>query len=179
MSVIILDTETTGLVLPEPVDIDRQPKITEFYADKYELDSNSEYHHTDSLHLMFNPGEPLSKKIIKITGITDEMLADEPPFAFHVDELKKFFLGSTLAVGHNIDFDMNVLKYELIRIQQASRFPWPMNRFCTVQRSMHIHGHRLTLKKLHKHFFGEFPDVSHRAESDVKATAECYFELVK
>ncbi len=57
---------------------------------------------------LINPKRSLSVKIINLTGITDEMLADKPEES---EVLPRFleFIGSSVLVAHNASFDMSFL----------------------------------------------------------------------
>ena len=73
---IIFDLETTGLPKAEGSDLDLQPRIIEFGAIKYNdaLIGKGEMREDARLEFFCNPGHLLDPKIIKITGITDDML---------------------------------------------------------------------------------------------------------
>ena len=62
---IVMDLETTGLVMPDAVDIKQQPYIIEFGAVKLDKDLNIK----EELGFLVNPNQELSPKITKITGI--------------------------------------------------------------------------------------------------------------
>ena len=64
-SIIVFDTETTGL--------GSDAKIIEFAAVRY-LISETGLRETNKIDLFLNPEEPLSEKIVELTGITDEIL---------------------------------------------------------------------------------------------------------
>ena len=57
---------------------------------------------------LINPGIPIPKNIIALTGITNNMVQDAPIIS---DVLPEFlvFIGTTPLVGHNIDFDVTFL----------------------------------------------------------------------
>ena len=102
---IVFDLETTGLPKAEGADLDLQPRITEFGAVKLDDDLNE----IGVLEFMCNPGIPLDPQITKITGITDEELANKKPFVAMLDEVCDFFLGERTLVAHNLPFDRTVL----------------------------------------------------------------------
>ena len=96
---IVIDLETTGLLMPEASDLKEQPYIIEFAGIK--LDNN--FKSIDSLEFFVNPGFPLPEQIIKITNIKDDDLKDKPPFVSYFDKLAEFFLGEDTIVAHNLD----------------------------------------------------------------------------
>lgn len=65
---------------------------------------------------LINPERKLTKKIVEITGITDEMLVGKPTFR---EVLPKFyeFIGNSVIVAHNASFDWErYMKYFLPKV---------------------------------------------------------------
>ena len=173
--IIVLDTETTGLLEPEAADIKLQPKIIEFAAIKL----NHELVELDRIEFKCNPEMPLPAIITKITGLKDEDVASEPKLIEKIGELQEFFVGSRVLVAHNAGFDVGVIWYELLRLELHRKFPWPPRHICTVENTMQIKGHRLHLANLHEHLFGEKFAGAHRATVDVEALTRCFIKLVQ
>ncbi|MEA4815843.1 MAG: PolC-type DNA polymerase III [Lachnospiraceae bacterium] len=161
---IVFDIETTGLTAG-------YDKITEIGAvkikDKEIIDSYSTF---------INPGIPLPKEIIKLTGITDDMLADAPDISA---ELPRFidFIGDGVLVAHNAAFDTGFIKQEM----KALNLGELKN---TIVDTLEIS--RAMLPDLPKHrlnFVAEALGVSlkghHRAVNDAKATAEIFLKLME
>lgn len=167
---IILDTETTGLVQPEAVRISAQPRLIEFAALKLH---GPKLIVADQLEFMCHPGCPLPTEITNITGITDKDLADRQPFAAHYEKLVEFFLGTETMVAHNLPFDRDILRYELERMGRLLKFPWPPDHKCTVELTNGIRSKRLTLSQLYEHATGKEHKDAHRAMADVEALADC------
>ena len=66
----------------------------------------------DRYSQLFNPGKPIPYKITEITGITDQLVANEPS----VDQvIGKFvdFIGDAVLVAHNAPFDMGFIKRDI------------------------------------------------------------------
>ena len=162
------DTETTGLLKPEANDLNMQPYITELYLVKLKLVEN-EFVFVDEFSSFFKPPMPLDPIITKITGITDEMLADAPTFANKYIELCHFFMGEDTFVAHNAAFDVGMIWTELARLQCEIKFPWPYRHLCTVELSLGIEHHRLKLKDLYFKATGLPHTGAHRAKGDVEA----------
>jgi len=175
MTIIVTDTETTGLVKPIPTDIQFQPFMTEIYACK--LDQNFKF--LGEFGSLVRPPIPISAEITKITGIDDAKLIGAPTFAEIYDPLYDFFQGADMVVGQNIMFDINVINYELMRHDWDKKFCYPKRHVCTIESSYHYQNKRLNLAKLHELLFGEGFEDAHRAKSDVMATVRCFIELVK
>lgn len=170
---IFLDVETTGFVRTESSPLAMQPYITEICLIRLDGDLNI----ISTYNQMFKIPINLEKKIIEITGITDEMLKDKKPFVSHWREIAEFVRGAKYLVAHNVGFDRDCLMYELKRSGKILNFPWPPEHICTVEQSMHLKGHRLKLGLLHEHLLGESFEGAHRAEADVQALIRCYRAL--
>ena len=167
---IFIDTETTGLMRPDAAELNLQPFLTEMFAVKLteDLEYISEY------ESMFQPMVPISEDIERITGITNEMVANAPKFIEQYDALYEFFLGETIAVGHNVAFDLGVLWAELARHRLEYKFPWPKTWICTVEKSMSIEHRRIKLTALYELATGRPHVNAHRARGDVEATFVVY-----
>jgi len=174
MQTIIFDTETTGLVKPESNELNNQPYILEICCYKFEGTDL-----VDTFNTFLKPPRVVPAEITKITGINGEMVESAPTFADAYSDLADFFLGVERLVAHNLAFDRNLLLFELARIEAQFQFPWPKQHICTVERTMHYEQRRMSLSRLYKHLFGYDFANAHRAENDVKALSQCYFELVK
>lgn len=166
---ILLDTETDGLLGPTALPLDQQPKIIEIGLIKLaEPDLNI----VDQLHLLLNPGRPLSEEITKITGLRDEDLRGKPSFARIYPQLVDFFLGEEMLVAHNLPFDRGVLAGELQRIDKLLAFPWPPKHVCTVEATQHLQDKYLKQEVLYEMATGRPADQTHRAHDDVSQLAE-------
>ncbi len=103
---ICFDFETTGF---SPVN----DRITEIGA---VLIRGGEV--VDTFSSLVNPRMPIPARVVEITGITDEMVADAP---FEDDIVPKFldFIGDRLLVAHNAPFDMSFLRAACIRLNRV------------------------------------------------------------
>lgn len=172
--IIIVDTETTGLLAPNPAKIEVQPYITELYAVRL----SPEFDFVDELDIMFKPPIPISEEITKITGITQADVDQHEPFISGYDKLYELFHGCKVVVGHNIEFDLSMIRHELFRYDLEYKFGWPKKHICTVESSFHYKNKRLRLQQLYQHLFGRDFVGAHRAKSDVEATGKCFIEMV-
>ena len=115
----------------------------------------------------------LSDEIVRLTGITDEMLVGAPALSDVIADFYKFTAGCAL-VAHNISFD-----YKFIRFYgEEEGFLFDQPQFDTLvmsQKTLH-----LTHNKLNNvaDFFG-FTFNHHRAFDDAFVTAKIFLELVK
>ena len=73
---VALDTETTGLLKPDSAELQLQPYMTELCLIKF----NSKFEILEKYESLYNIPMPVPELITKITGITDEMLENQPSF---------------------------------------------------------------------------------------------------
>jgi DNA polymerase-3 subunit alpha (Gram-positive type) len=159
---VVFDLETTGL---NP----KHDKIIEIGAVKIE---NGQI--TETFTALIDPHEPLSEKIIAITGIEDEQLAGQPSIE---EILPRFhqFIGESVLVAHNAAFDTGFIREACKKLD----LPYRSTSVDTLGMS------RLLLKDLKRHklnlvakHLGIKLDNHHRALDDATATAEIWFKLV-
>ncbi len=105
MRQIFLDTETTGL---SPESGDRIIEIGCVEIVNRRLTGRK-------IHFYINPERRNSGDAYKVHGLSDEFLADKPPFAHIVDELIEFVSDAEIII-HNAAFDVGFLDAELRRI---------------------------------------------------------------
>lgn len=113
--------------------------------------------------------------IVNLTGITDEMLSKADSTAL---VLSKFysFIGNSILVGHNVNFDINFLYDNCEHVIHK----YLSNDFIdTMRLSRRIH------KELNHHklsdlvqYYNLSYENAHRALSDVEITSKCYICLV-
>lgn len=160
---VVFDIETTGLSK-------ERDKITEIGAVKI---VNGKI--TDSYSTFVNPGVPLSAEIIKLTGITDAMLADAPAIKEVLPEFLKF-CGQAVLVAHNAGFDTG-----FIRAAAAGLRMQPVDN--TVLDTVELARALLPELKSHKlNIVAKEMGVElrghHRAVNDAKATAEIFIKFM-
>jgi DNA polymerase-3 subunit epsilon len=109
MRQIFLDTETTGL---SASDGDR---IIEIGCIEY--DNRRPTGRT--LHRYVNPGRSSHPDAVRVHGITDNFLADKPPFAAVLGEVLDFITGADLVI-HNAAFDVGFLDAEFKRLDKPA-----------------------------------------------------------
>ena len=94
----VLDLETTGLSF-------RTEKITEIGIMKIR---NGEV--LEEFECFVNPEKPIPPKVVEITNITDEMVKDAETIDKIMPKVLEF-VGDSVLVAHNADFDIGFLKY--------------------------------------------------------------------
>lgn len=177
--VVPFDTETTGLIKPNVMDLKDQPEIIELYMAKLICRSDGVIEQIDEIETFLKPMGVVEEFITKITGITPLMVENAPTFEMVFPQLQQFHVGVDAWVAHNCAFDTAMMANEISRIGKVVHFPFPPRKICTVQSSMAIEQRRLTLTNLHKELFGVPFEGAHRAKDDVQAMIRCFKELVK
>ena len=175
MKIVILDTETSGLIRPTPTELTFQPFMAEFYG--IHLTENCEF--VDEFETFVKMPIPMPKEAGKINGITDEMLSNAPSFFQIYEELYDFMKGADIIVGQNVQYDMGIIGFELMRHDLDRKFCYPKRYVDTIEASFRYKNKRLNLQALHELLFGEGFVKGHRARTDVMATVRCFIELVK
>lgn len=112
--------------------------------------------------------------ITKLTGITNEMLANAPKPRV-VLPLFDNFLGDSIIIGYNVNFDINFL-YDEFRAYLNKEMHNNFVDVMRIARKLHpeLHHHRLIDMV---EFFGLTNENAHRALSDCSVTEACYEKL--
>ena len=99
----ILDLETTGFSF-------RTEKITEIGIMKVK---NHEV--IEEFSTFVNPQKPIPQRVVEVTNITDDMVKDAPTIEEVMPRLIDF-VGDSILVAHNADFDIGFLKYNCAQL---------------------------------------------------------------
>ena len=150
----IIDVETTG-------GLAKRDKITEIAVVIH--DGKQIIDQFDSL---VNPGRSIPPQITQITGITNAMVEDAPPFYEIAKQIVEMTEGCVF-VGHNVRFDYSF-------VQEAFKdlgFTYSRRKLCTVRlaRKVYPEFRNYGLDYLTKHFNIKV-DRRHRALDDTLAT---------
>ena len=112
---IVFDTETTGF------DAKGADRITEIGC----LEIIDLLPTGRQFHCYLDPLRDVPEKVVEITGLTTEFLRGKPLFKDKADEFLEF-VGDSIMIAHNAQFDMGFVNAELIR---SGRDPLPAKRF--------------------------------------------------
>jgi len=130
----------------------------------------------DEFQTLINPEMPIPEFITRLTGISNEMVANAPVFSDVVHDLLSF-IGDSILVAHNSGFDMGFLNYEIGRVFEEYRVANPC--LCTVMLSRKllpdIINHKL--KTVAAHYSVDLVN-HHRAGPDAFATAHVFVNLL-
>lgn len=159
---IVFDIETTGLSY-------KHDKITEIGAIKVK---NGEI--IDEFSALINPKVKIPKKIIELTGITDEMVSDKPTINTILPSFMDF-VGDNPLVAHNASFDISFIKENCKKFNM--KFSNTIIDTLSLSKLLIPKLKRYKLNHLAKHFNIELKN-HHRAVDDAKATAEIFINLL-
>ena len=158
---VFFDIETTGL---SPLNCE----ITEIGAVRMK---DGEI--LDEFNMLVNPGVAIPEEIVRLTGITDEMVASEPPIDV---VLPKFldFIGDSVLVAHNASFDTGFISHAAERLGLPFSNPYldtvSMSRYVNPE----LQKHKLDI--LADYFkLGDFKH--HRASDDAKMLAAIFYKM--
>lgn len=159
---VVLDLEITGLS-PE------YDEIIEMSAIRYAGGEK-----TETFSSLIKPKYEVDEYITELTGITNEMLESAPSIEEKIDEFIRF-IGESLIVGYNVNFDINFIYDNLLRIK-GKEFK---NSYVDVMRIA-----RKALPELPHHrqkdianYYGINTDGSHRALVDCEICNDCLIKL--
>ncbi len=178
MRALVLDTETTGLIPNATIKDGRLPEICEVYAALVDFADDGSHAILDELDQLVRPSRPIveDSKSGERHGITNAMVRSAPTFRQVLPALKKMIEQAPVVVAHNATFDREAIDIEARRAGISISWP-PL--ICTVEQSMGLRGHRMTLSDLHEFLVGMKFEGAHRAKVDVAALIRCVGELVR
>ncbi|MFV0351119.1 MAG: PolC-type DNA polymerase III [Oscillospiraceae bacterium] len=161
---VVFDIETTGF---SP----HSERMTEIGA---ALVVNGEI--KEEFDTFVNPQKPIPPEVIKLTGITDAMVADAPLEAEAVKAFLEFANGYVL-VGHNAhDFDMRFIAASAER--SGLEFDYSCIDTLPLAQSLYTGLRNYKLDTIGKHL--EIPSFQHhRANDDARATAQIFVTMLQ
>ena len=183
---IIFDTETTGLPRDynAPMsDVDNWPRLVQLAWQLHDAQGKLISNHN---YIVKPEGFTIPYNAEKVHGIsTKRALAEGHDLKEVLAIFEKDVAGAKHLVGHNIEFDINVVGSEFIRAE----LPMPLTanpldtkdistEFCAIPGGKGGKFKWPTLTELHQKLFGEGFGDAHDAAYDVDATARCFFGLI-
>jgi DNA polymerase III epsilon subunit-like protein len=209
MFVTIFDTETTGLpgtryLVDETLNL--WPHVVQFSYIVYDTDENKLVAVRDFI-IKLPPGVQISKESSDIHGITQEITEEKGVEINSVlTEFMEWCDKSELIVGHNVEFDYNMVCAEFMRLKDdklqgtavyrhiyenyLEKFKNFKKFFCTMKTTVDIcqikkisrqgkeYNKYPSLLELHKHLFGSEPKNLHNSLVDVMVCFRC-FHMIK
>jgi DNA polymerase-3 subunit alpha (Gram-positive type) len=162
---VIVDIETTGL---DP-ELNEITEIAALRVVKGEI--------RDAFASLIRIGRPLPGEIIRLTGITDDMLRESGRDKGEVLRGFLSFVKDTPLIAHNVEFDVPFLSYHL-KQGLAATLKNPL--VCTLRLS------RKLIPGLPSHKLGSVAEyfkiptpLTHRASADVEITYQLWLKLIE
>lgn len=167
MREIVLDTETTGL---DPYSGHRLVSIGCVELMNHMPTGKTYYQ-------LINPERDVPEEVVKVHGLTNEVLDKEPTFKEVVDEFLEFIEDSPLVI-HNADFDMKFINAELAWIKrEAISMDRTIDTLYMARKK--FPGSRVNLDELCRRFnIDNSKRTKHGALLDSELLAEVYLELL-
>lgn len=184
---LIYDTETTGL--PKKynaplTDFDNWPRLVQIAWQLH--DDNG--HLIEAQNIIVKPeGFTIPFNAIKIHGISNERAQEEgKPLAEVLAVFNKVLEKTQYVIGHNIEFDVNIVGSEFLREEIESTLTElatidtknESTQYCALPGGRGGQFKYPTLSELHQKLFGNKFEEAHNAAADVEATARSFFKLV-
>ncbi|NLC96059.1 MAG: PolC-type DNA polymerase III [Erysipelotrichaceae bacterium] len=162
---VIFDLETTGLS-------SYFDKIIEFGAVKIK-----DHQEIDRLQLFINPEMDIPLFITHKTNITNDMVSNEPNFSMVKDQILNF-IGDSVLVAHNADFDFGFLNEALKSVNEK---PLKNTLIDTLDLARVLHSDRRqyrlgNIARLYKIKYDE--DVAHRADYDAEKLKDIFLQML-
>ncbi len=185
---LIFDTETTGLPHNKtaPIsDLDNWPRLVQL---AWQLHDTTGKLLSQKSYLIKPDGFDIPFKAEQVHGISTKRALEEGlPLVDVLTVFREDLSHTLLLVGHNIEFDINIIGAEFIR-QQLSTESFLMlakldtglvsTEYCQLQGGLGGKLKMPTLLELYQKLFNKKFGDAHDASYDVAATAKCFFGLI-
>jgi DNA polymerase III epsilon subunit-like protein len=207
MRILVFDTETTGLPLTKilnPDTLHQWPTIVQFSYVIFDLSLNEIVESKDYI-IKVPKNIEISEDSAKIHGITNEISSNMGiPINEALNEFFYYLRNVDNVIGHNISFDLNMIKVELLRIiynqklsaEQLKNYKYDLhyisnykNIYCTLQDSIKLCNIQAIDKfgrpylkypkliELHQKLFDSSPNNLHNSFNDILVTLRCFMKL--
>lgn len=181
-NILFFDTETTGLpkdYSAPAYNIDNWPRLVQFGYILSDYNRNIK----EKGSFIINPnGFDIPDGATKIHGITTD-IANKKGISIESGfiKIKELLINVDLLIGHNIDFDINIINSESYRLNNSAILK-DIKTICTKDASANFcalpNNKWPKLEELHAKLFGCKFEGAHNALADITATAKCFWGLV-
>ena len=206
MRVLVFDTETTGLPktkIISPDTLSLWPHIVQFSYVIYDTDANDIVVTMDSI-IKVDQNVVISEESIGFHGITNEISQTKGiKLNQALNIFCKYLKTADILVGHNIIFDIQMVKVELLRFiysdmtdEKSRKYKNYLhsltnfaNVYCTMQNSIEVCNIKMVnrfgeeynkfpkLIELHQKLFNSIPNNLHNSFNDILVTLRCFVKL--
>ncbi len=189
MKIFVFDTETTGFISKKENNLNKQPQIIQFAGIFVDMDEIWEFKEEKRIDILVNPKWSIPFGSSEIHHIYDIDVKNAPYIEDVIDEFLSYINDADIIVGHNIEYDENLILLELQRLNNTYRYK-PKQVICTMNETINFcklpkklstsPGYkRPKLWELHKKLFEKYFIWAHNAITDVEATLKCFVESYK
>ena len=185
MRIFVFDTETTWFINKKDPCLEAQPKIIQFAGIFWDLEDWI-FKEEKRVDILINPKMPIPFESSKVHHLYDIDVKNAPFIEDKIDEIMSYINDSDAIIWHNIEYDEDMIKIELKRLNQEYRYQ-PKQVICTMKNTVDFCAIKWNwerfkypkLWELHKKLFDEYFIWAHDAMTDVEATLRCFVELAK
>ena len=185
MKIFVFDTETTWFSVKWGTK-EQQPYIVQFAGILWTVDKMTGFTEIERINKLIRPRISIPFATSQIHWIYDKDVENAPYIEEVIGDILKYINTSDAVVGHNIDFDEEIIKWELARLWRIWDYQ-PIKSICTMRCTTDfckLQGRWFSYKppklnELYKHLFWAHFEWAHDAMFDVEATAKILWELVK
>lgn len=207
MKLLVFDTETTGLPQSKHINqftLHQWPYIVQFSYIIYDTSLNNIIEAKDYI-VKIPESISIPEETIKFHGISNEISQNSGvPIYEILNEFSEHLKNVDKLIGHNIQFDLNMVKVELLRLINANSLVGKklkqckydfhhLNNYpnvsCTLKESVKFCNIQLLdkngkpylkypkLAELHEKLFDNVPNNLHNSFNDVLVTLRCFVKL--
>ena len=192
---LFIDTETTGLPLNANLsytELDNWPHLVQVAM----IIEDDNYGILARRSMILKPdGYIISESSTKVHGISNEKAIKKGEERDKViSYLDLVLFNSDIIIGHNVSFDLNVIKSEIIRVKGMDNVLFTKKKHSVVDTmllgvnickipNLSFHTRKIQsykypkLDELYYKLFNKHFDNQHDAMADIQATYDCYYEL--
>ncbi len=183
---LVFDTETTGLPKKwnAPItDTDNWPRMVQLAWQCHDIEGNFLFAKN---HVITPDGYTIPEDVVAVHGITTEIAHEKGiPLKEALEDFMTDVKNSKFIIGHNINFDINIVGCELVRCEMEENLSshaslctmLESKEYCDLRRKGQLKNPTLT--ELHIKLFTVPFEEAHNAAADVESTTRCFLELVR
>lgn len=183
---LFFDTETTGLPSDYNAPINNSHNWPRLVQISWILTDENANIISQKNFIIKPNGFVISKTSSDIHRITTEKAVKEGlDLSIVLDLFDSDLKQADIIIGHNIDFDIKVVRAEMYRLKRTDNLVGK-NTICTMKSTTDFckiqgkYGYKYPkLQELYIKLFGHGFEEAHDSQADIFATMQCYFELCK
>ena len=138
MKIFVFDTETTGFINKKDPNLDNQPQVIQFAWILWDLTENNEWvwewKEEKRVDILINPEKPIPFASSQVHHLYDIDMKWKKNFSEQYKEILELINTPDIIVGHNIEYDENMVKLELRRLEKEYEYK-PKQVVCTMNSS--------------------------------------------